>query len=221
MVIAFAASALPAGAAGTGNIASESAQQIVTQAASATKAATSVTVKGWVVDSGQKLTLNITTSNSGQGQGTITQKGQTITLRITGGNVYLMADTAFWTAQAGAAAAKLFANKWVYTSLSDPNVGDLTNLFDTSQFFSGITGKAPGNLTTSGTANVNGQKAVVVKGSDSSGSGTMYVAATGNPYILKVTTTGSANASLTFSNYNKPVNTTAPKGAINLNQLSA
>jgi len=51
--------------------------------------------------------------------------------------------------------------------------------------------------------------------------GTLYVATTGKPFVIKLEAAGSSgHGQITFSHYNRPVHATKPAGAINLAQLS-
>jgi hypothetical protein len=65
---------------------------------------------------------------------------------------------------------------------------------------------------------------LIVTGIDSGSNsgGKIYVAANGQPYILKIALTGSSGTgTLSFSHYNKPVRPVAPPHAIDLDTLGS
>jgi hypothetical protein len=126
-------------------------------------------------------------------------------------------DSKFWTQFANAAAAKLVAGKWVEAPATDKDFSQLAEFFNTTALLNGFfSGNVPTGLSKAGTSTVNGQQAIVLLNNQ----GKIYGAASGQPYILKVTaTSGSSTGTMTFSNYNKSVSVTAPSNALDLSQL--
>jgi hypothetical protein len=62
---------------------------------------------------------------------------------------------------------------------------------------------------------------LAITGQNKSNNGTLYVATTGKPFIVKLQAKGSSGSGqVTFSHYNRPVRPSKPAGAINLQQLS-
>jgi hypothetical protein len=71
---------------------------------------------------------------------------------------------------------------------------------------------------------VRGQKTVVIAGQDTVGkaSGRLYVAATGQPYVLRMVIQGQTGlGTYNFSHFNQPVHPVAPRNAIDLDSLRA
>ena len=86
--------------------------------------------------------------------------------------------------------------------------GLLTGLIPTS---------AKGTISKLKTSSLNGQPVEVITGTFQGPKVTLYVATHGKPYILRVNFTGSGGVSgitVDLSHFNKPVHTTAPKGAV-------
>jgi hypothetical protein len=55
---------------------------------------------------------------------------------------------------------------------------------------------------------------IAVVGKSGSTVNTIYVATTGKPYVVSITSPGKNGGTLNFTNYNKPVNPTAPPNPI-------
>lgn len=169
---------------------------------------------GQITSSGKPTTLDVV-DGQGKGGGTITESGANIQLVLDQSNVYLKADEASWTKLlSNASQATLLANKWLETTSSDANFGDLTNLLDIS--------KLPGQVQPQGTLSkgkattFNGQSAIPLL--DSQG-GTLYVANTGTTYILGLKGEGPNSGTITFDQYNSAAIPSAPAGAVSLSQL--
>jgi hypothetical protein len=219
----LAAAALAVSTSGTawasGNLGSKSAGQITSASIKAGKSAKSVTIKGSVADSGQTISLNITDLANGNGAGSITIGGQTIQLVKLGNSSYFKADTAFWQKNGGSGAAQLLANRWVKspTSGSD-SIGSSFNQFLSIKGFLSSLSSSTGTLSKGGTSTVNGHKVYVINSSEG---GSLYIAAIGKPYPVKITSTGSSSGTITLTNWNKHVTITAPAGAIDMNKLGS
>jgi hypothetical protein len=209
----------PAGAAGSDNgVASKSGAQIVAAAAAATGAAQSFTYGGTTSQNGSNTSLRLSVSSSGKGWGTISISGQPVRLIKVGNTVYFSSNKAFWTKSAGAGAASLFGTRWVSIPSSNSNFAGIASLLDESQVAAQFSNASNTKFTRGNTTTINGQKVIAVVGKDTTGSngGTVYVATTGKPYFIRVTGGGT---SLTFSNYNQPVNPSVPPNPIDIATL--
>jgi hypothetical protein len=101
---------------------------------------------------------------------------------------------------------------------TDSDFAGINSLLDASQVASQFSGTSNTGFTKGKTSTINGQQVIAIKGassSDNSG-GTVYVATTGKPYIIRVSGGGTT---LTFSNYNRPVNPSVPANSINISTL--
>src|SRR6202020_616978 len=207
--------ATPASAASSNGVANKSASEIVTAASAATGAAKSFTFGGTTQQSGTTTNLKVSVSSSGMGQGTITISGQPVKLIKIGNTVYFSSTKAFWNKAAGTGAGSLFGTRWVAVPSTDSDFAGINTLLDESQVAGQFSDTSNTTFTKGKTSTINGQAVIAVNGKDSGDStgGTVYVATTGKPYIIRVTGGGS---SLTFSNYNQPVNPSVPPNSINI-----
>ncbi|MGA7416347.1 MAG: hypothetical protein WB765_06055 [Acidimicrobiales bacterium] len=211
--------ASPAGAAGSDNgVGKQTGTQIVTAAAGATGGATSFTYGGSTQQGGQTFKMSMSVSTSGNGQGTITMGGQPIRLVKVGNTVYFRSTKAFWTKNEGEAAAQLIGNRWLSAPVTDKDFADIVSLLDAKQVAGQFSDTSGTTFTKGKTSTINGQSVIAVTGQDTTGGsgGTVYVATTGKPYIVKITASGT---SLSFTNYNKPVRLTVPANSIDVSKL--
>jgi hypothetical protein len=208
----------PASAASSNGVANKSASQILTAASTATGAASSFTFGGTTQQSGTTTNLKVSVSSSGKGQGIITISGQPVKLIKIGNTVYFSSTKAFWNKAAGSGAGSLFGTRWVAVPSTDSDFAGINTLLDESQVASQFSQTSNTTFTKGKTSTINGRPVIAVNGKDSTDStgGTVYVATTGKPYIIRVTGGGS---SLTFSNFNQPVNPSVPPNSINISTL--
>jgi hypothetical protein len=208
-----------AAAAGSGNgVANKSGDQIVTTAAAATGGATSFTYVGTTQQNGGTSSLKVSVSSPGKGQGTMTLSGQPVKAIMVGNTLYLSSNKAFWTKIAGAGAGARFGTRWVSIPTTDSDFAGIVGLLDESQVSAQFSNTSNTKFTRGNTSTINGQKVIAVtgKGTTDSTGGTVYVATTGKPYIIRVTGGGT---SLTFSNYNQPVNPSVPPNPVDIASL--
>jgi len=226
LAVGILGSAISAGASGNG-VAAQSPRQILAAATRAERGAGSFTVSGLVHDGSQTTGLNVTANSAGNGFGSVTLNGQKVQIVKVGSNVYFRGGAGFWRNQGGSSAAAIFANRWVEGPASNSAFQQLASFFSTSQLTDQFLGNSSSSasLTKAGTSSINGQPVLVLNGHDRTGNagGSIFIATTGQPYVIRVTLApgGSATGGVTFSRFNAPVNPSAPKGAINVSQLSS
>ncbi len=233
-VVRLSLSALALAAVGWATSAGASAtpRQVVLGAIKATEAAHSVRIQGVITERSkasaplQRITLDVSASTSGIGQGTIGLNKGMATVREVDGTVYFNANSAFWLAEGGgSSAAKVLAGRWVSTAATSPTGVSLADFLDSSSFLTSIFGKnlVSSTFTGAGTATVEGRHATVIRATykKNDAHGHLYVASSGAAYILKLAVASNdGTATLTFSNYNQATTPVAPSGAINLDTLS-
>jgi hypothetical protein len=152
-------------------------------------------------------------------------------------SVYIKANSAFWRQQQTGRAADALADRWLRTPTSTGELREITKELDPA-ILSRCLVKDHGTLARGGTATVAGQRAVVIidKG-DRPGTapGKLFVAATGPPLPLRLIATGAqrpggtkdpqcngdssrtqAGDEVRLSNYNEPLDVTAPPAAVDL-----
>ena len=155
-------------------------------------------------------------------------------LIVVDGSFYLKGNAAYWRDADAAKEADVLAGRWFKVPFSLAK--ELTTLLDPDTISRCLV-KGRGTLTRRGTATVNGKRAVVIidKG-DRPGSapGRLYVAATGEPVPLRLITTGrqrrgghkdprcgddtpaEAGDEAIFSDYDEPLDISAPPAALDL-----
>ena len=198
-------------------VASQSADQILASAKTATGNAKSVHVSGSTVTGGTPVTLDLSLSAGQGGTGTFSQSGLSVQLIATPNTIYLKGTPAFWQKFGGSAASQLLAGKWLKAPASNGSFSGIAQLADFHKLL-GTALAQHGTLAKSGTSTVNGQPVVAVK--DTTQGGTLYVATTGQPYPVELAkTSGADSGKLSFDQWNAPVTITPPSSSIDLSQL--
>jgi hypothetical protein len=216
-VIAAAAIAACGSSGSSGNgVSSKSASAIVTASTNALESAKSVHVSGSGSQSGQSISIDLTVVSGKGAQGSLTLQGSKVGLIAVGKYYYLKADKAFWQAHGGAAEAQLLADKWLKLPASGSSFASFSEFTDLHQIASQLA-QAKGTVTKGSSTTINGQKAIAVK--DPKKGGVLYVATTGKPYPLKVTSTSGTMLGLSFDHYNASVTLSPPANPIDIAQL--
>ena len=112
----------------------------VVAAIAATESATAVKFAGSITQKNQTISINVSASVSGTGQGTIGIGKGVATVRAVGGIVYFKANTAFWTQEGGASTAKEFAGKWVSTAATSSSGTSLSQFLTSTSFMKQVFG---------------------------------------------------------------------------------
>jgi hypothetical protein len=207
------------GSSSSGNgVADKTPAQIIAATKAASDEAKSVHVAGSLVSGGTPITLDLNLIAGKGGKGQLSQSGLAFELIQIGGTVYIKGSSAFYKHIGGSAAAQLLEGKWLKASASSSDfasIGQLTNL----RQLIAQTLADHGTLTKTGTTTINGQKVVGV--TDKTNGGTLYIAASGKPYPVQISRSGSGSGAITFSRWNESVTLAAPANAIDLAQLAA
>ena len=219
-VAAASVCALGAGAASCGGASSngeeaKSATQVLTDAKAAMGRASSFHVNGHFTQQGSAISIDLNLAPQ-RGGGTVTVSGATLDIVVAGGTIYLKADQKSWQKLTNSASeGQLLAGRWIKAPTSNPDFSDLASVADEKQLLGGITPE--GSMTKRpGTTDRNGQPTVVL--ADSTGS-TIYVAATGAPYILYARNSSKSQGgqgSVTIDRYGSAPVPAVPTGAISL-----
>lgn len=208
-------------------IENKSAKEILDASLAAANAASSVTVTGALTQDGQKVALDLQLGEEAA-QGSITAQGVDIEIKVLGGKSYFKLSGEAFAKIAGAgdnpelvqAVSALLGDKWLVAP-DEQAAGELSSLGKLSQkgeLLKGIIESA-GDVTVAGSSQVNGQPVILLKGSDESG--TLAIATTGEPYPLQVKgSDGSDGGQIDFTDWNAPVNVTAPTDVIDIGQLA-
>lgn len=200
------------GSSGTG-LASKSPDVIVQEANNAIAHASSVHVSGSISNNSIPLTLDLSLVAGKGGTGALSEGGLTFRVITVGPSVYIQGTPAFWSHFAGPTVARKLDGQWLRAPAAGQfaSIAALTN----QQLLFGKVLLSHGHLKKVGTATVNGQKVVGVR--DSPAGGTIYVAATGQPYPVELVKGGSGR--IVFDRINQPVALNPPAHFRNLSQL--
>lgn len=188
----------------------ENADAIAAKAVEATRDADSMRMKGQVEESGQSMTIDMAVDNQSNCQGTITQEGAKAEVRRTGQTLYLKGDEKYWQTslkgQPGAdTAVDKAAGKWVKIPGQDEQMAGMCDKQKLVAALDEDKSERQG-MKKDGTAEVDGTQAVKLTKASGDETHTLFVAAEGEPYILKsVVEGGQTPQTTTFSNYGDKV----------------
>jgi hypothetical protein len=207
------------GSSNDNGVSSKSADQILSTAVNAAKAAKSVHVSGSVKDSGETIGIDLSIAQGKGAIGTISEGNASFKLIEAGGSFYIQPNKQFLLKFAHSAAAeKLFQGKWLKGSPSDSSFASFGELTSIKSLMGSLT-QDHGTLSKGSSSTVGGQKAIAL---NSSKGGVMYVATTGKPYPLQVSkTSGSQTGKVTFTKYNQAFSIAAPSNSIDLDKLQS
>ena len=227
-VVAVAAGAAPVGAATGNGIASQSPTQTLQAAAAAMNQATSVTITGGATSSLGELQMSVKANKQGDASGTLGIPSHGITVRFVSlaGTVYIKASSSFYTllGMSQQQAAKLSAT-WISAPASDPKVGSVGQTVSLGQIESSLVPNASdaGIVVTKAVGTIGRQPVVRITATNSKtpkDNGVVYVAATGQPYIVRLVGRGKSNVGvLNLTNWNVPVHVQAPQGAVSASSV--
>ncbi|WP_186319199.1 hypothetical protein [Streptomyces sp. SAJ15] len=193
-----------------------SAKEISKKAETELESAKSLRMKMDLTSAGTRQKMDLALDGSGNCAGSMEMgtEGSFELIKLSD-KVWMKPDETFWKTQAGsdgAAAAELFKGKWVHGSTSDEMFKDMTDVCDLAGFQQSLDTDDSDDKMTKGTlVTVDGNKVIPVNGKSSDGDPmTLYVAAEGKPYPLKIVQKGTESGSIELTDWDKPVPTTTP-----------
>ncbi|MFG1993553.1 hypothetical protein ACGFJ7_26595 [Actinoplanes sp. NPDC048988] len=210
---AVTSSASASDAAGNG-VAALPPAEIVGKALAAIRQTTSVHVKGRLVDDYRNVSLDITVAGADE-TGVLKTSKTTVELITVGGQRYLRLDTASWIAMLGATKGELTAQRasgrWIKLSAADRNFEDLYSVADVEELLRYYDGFNKGPVGA-----LDGQPMISLTSPDVGGD-TVYIATTGEPYPIKITSPKSGGTDIAFTEYGATVaEIKAPPNAVDL-----
>jgi hypothetical protein len=201
-----AAPATPAASPATNGIDRLPTDQALAKATAAYLAASSVHVKGTIVDDGTSIALDLRQTRRGDSTGTITMDGAKIKVLTVGKTAYISGDRKFWTDAAGADAYDLFKGTWVKTKLSGADFAQFALFTDRKRFADGVL--PTDGLRADRREDVRGAPAFRFEDATDAG---YYVSLTAEPVPVRFAgEDGGSKIALDFLDYGAPVELTPP-----------
>lgn len=202
------------GAADNGPFRDLTARQVLDRSEMAMKDVPSMTADVTGLFEGEAMRARVVVTRTGMCAAAFRLDGDAVQLIGTGGkNLYMKADAGFWKAKGGprgGAVAATLAGKWVKLPAKAVDSGDLSGFCTTSGLLDGLT-DGDGALVKGHPTTVAGQPVLPIIQTASDETTTFYVAATGLPYLVKVSTPdGSDPATGTFTDFGKPAHINRP-----------
>ncbi|MFF4170927.1 hypothetical protein [Streptomyces sp. NPDC001744] len=205
----------PDGAKPKGPFAELTGSQVLDKAFAATRAAKSLTVAVDMTSEGERVKAHLSLDDAGRCTGTLSTGTAATTelIKADSKEVYLRFDDASLREQTEGESPevregvlKALRGHWVRTPVTDPDTKDVLELCDLASLLDGFEQGASG-IVKGGEATVDGRKALTVTEPDDGGvTRTVYVAAEGTPYVLKIVTKGGDEpGTIAFPQYGKPV----------------
>jgi len=180
---------------GDNGVAAKSAQEILTEAGAALKAAQSVHLKGTIKQDDETIRVDLRLSRDAAQGSVVYGPDRSLELIRVGGKLYQSASTI-----AG-------PQPWEIVPASEQD--SLGAFLDLGRIADQML-KPEGTLSKGKTTTIAGQLAIALRGSES----VLYVATTGTPYPLRVADSGSQDTALDFLDYSTPVVVTPPRDAV-------
>lgn len=188
--------------------------EILTKSAAAMATASSVAVSRSSKDDGPEMSLDLVLG-TGVGRGTMSLNGTTLMeFRETGGKMYWKTTREGFESIVGPGdASKLLGGRWVVAPVgaTDGEVPGPGEFGDKDALLAPLIQEGA-KATVKGTGEVDGTPVVFVKTSGSDGTATLAIQTVGEPYVVQVRSDGMVL--FDFSDWNAPVNVTAPAGAV-------
>jgi hypothetical protein len=197
VAISFAAGGCGGSGSGSSAPSPPSTSTLTSQVRTAVHDASSVHIDGTINEASRAIGMNISMTRAGEISGQMSANGAGFTVLSTQGSTYIKVTDAFLKyLRLPATACNLVCGK--YLKATNSQASSLTGQLSMASIFGRLNSSSPPTLHYSGTATVNGQTAWMYHSSDG---GTVYVAAHGKPYPLRIVAP-SNRGKLTFSKWN-------------------
>lgn len=200
--------AAPAG----NDVGAKSPTQIVTAARLAAAGAATVHIAGSIVNGGKPISLDMELISGKGGQGRVALDGYSVELLEVDHGGYINGSASFFGHVLGPVGEQL-GGRWLKAPAHRGNFSWIKSLTSLRSLVTTALA-THGSLVRAPSKTLAGEPTVAV--SDGASGGTLYVAATGDPYPLELVT---PRGTLTFDNWNRPVTLSAPADAVNISRL--
>jgi hypothetical protein len=172
-------------------------------------AAKSVRMKGVINESGKKLTIDLAGDSDGKNTRAKVNDGNgALELLSVGGNIYIKADSAYWTKNGSSAIAKVAAGKYVKVPAASGMMDDLK----VTTLLAGLFKELPLSVVTQKVeqTDVNGVPAYMLADKLSSQEGQIYVSADGKAQLLRIVSAKKNTGTLDFTDWDAVPPMSAP-----------
>ncbi len=137
----------------------------------------------------------------------------------TGSTIYVKASPAFYKRLARRTGAHLAEGTWIKAPTNNTQLAQFTALTEPGGELTLLLRNPTLSLTKGQTTTIDGHKAIELKTKGKLYNGSIYVAATGTPYPLKIVKHGHENATTTFTSWNDPITLTPPADTVEISKL--
>lgn len=191
-------------------------RQVMSRAEAAMKGAPSLTVRMDGSEKGTPMHVQVVVTRSGRCAAAIRADEDDVQLIGTGKAFYMKADAAFWRANGGADGAKMaevLAGKWLKLPPSSLRGGGMMDeMCDLRTMIDSFAGDDDtGTMTKGHPTTLDGRRVLPIIHRKPGGTTTIYVAATGKPYVLESTTPGGDSPlTAVFTDYGRVPRISAP-----------
>lgn len=172
-------------------------------------AAKSVRMKGAIDNAGKKLTIDIAGDRDGKNtQAKVNDGTSDLELLSVGGNIYIKADSAYWTKNASSAIAKVAAGKYVKV----PAASGMMDELKVSALLEGLFKDLPlsGMTQKVEQTDVDGVPAYMLADRIGSQDGQIYVSADGKAQLLRIVSAKKNTGTLDFTDWDAVPPLSAP-----------
>ncbi|WP_225828032.1 hypothetical protein [Streptomyces naphthomycinicus] len=193
-------------------------EQIDNQAREAFESTTSMRLTGKASSDGRQVEVDLAMDVHGSCNGTVDNSLGPMHIIKKGSLVYVKAEEDFWratfsrgmTTEQAEEMVALFKGRWIKPpTMMSKTLGRMCNGFHV--FSEALSPVSDGNPTREDDATVGGRPVAVLAERTTTETTTLYIAKEGKPYLLRGTVAGGNEpVDLTFSDHNKPVDTTPP-----------
>lgn len=193
-------------------------EQIDNQAREAVKNTTSMRLTGEATSDGRQVEIDLAMDVRGSCNGTVGDSLGVMHIIKKGSLVHVKAEEDYWratfsrgmTAEQTEEMVALFKGRWIKPpTMMSETLGRICNGFDA--LIGALKPVSDGNSTREADATVGGRPVAVLAGRTATETTTVYIAKEGKPYLLRGTVEGGDEpVDLTFTDHDKPVDTTPP-----------
>lgn len=190
-------------------------RQILDRAETAMKAAPSLTLQEDGTEHGRSIHAKVVVTKAGRCAAVLRDDQDEVQLIGTGSAFYLKADAGYWQAAGGPDGdemARALAGKWLKLPPKSVSRSGVGSLCDLTEMIDGMAqDDGAGTITKAHPTTLDGRPVVPLIHAKPDETTTVYVAASGKPYVLKaVTPSGDSPTTEQFTDYGRVPRISAP-----------